>query len=216
MARYIVLLVVACAAALAPACSRAGGFIPAGAARYRAELARAAHAAWGLSAPVADFAAQIEQESGWDPGAVSAAGALGMAQFMPATAAWWCALPLSPALSLEGRGGETECAPTNPTWALRALAGYDRWLWERLPHAADGCERMAMALAAYNGGLGWVRRDAAAARAAGADPAVWFGSVERYNAGRSPAAFAENRAYPRRVLRALAPKYLAWGAASCG
>ena len=86
--------------------------VPAQAARYRAELVRAAHSQWGLDAPVAALAAQVHQESGWRPDAVSHVGARGMAQFMPATATWWCAL--------NGLGAAA-CQPHNPTWALRAL-----------------------------------------------------------------------------------------------
>ncbi len=39
--------------------------IPAAAHKYRAELTRAAHAQWGLDAPIAALAAQVHQESGW-------------------------------------------------------------------------------------------------------------------------------------------------------
>ena len=53
-------------------------------AAYRAPLARAA-ARWDVS--VALLAAQLEAESGFNPNAVSPAGALGIAQFMPGTAA---------------------------------------------------------------------------------------------------------------------------------
>ncbi|ECE0876963.1 lytic transglycosylase domain-containing protein, partial [Salmonella enterica subsp. enterica] len=53
------------------------------------------------------------------------------------------------------------------------------------------------------------------ARARGLDDARWFGSVETVNAGRSAAAWRENRHYPQRILRELAPRYLSWGGASC-
>jgi hypothetical protein len=51
---------------------------------YRAPLARAA-SRWDVSAAL--LAAQLEAESGFDPHAVSPAGARGIAQFMPGTAA---------------------------------------------------------------------------------------------------------------------------------
>ena len=175
--------------------------MPRAAVKYRAELTRIARAEWGLDAPVAVFAAQVHQESGWRPQAVSRVGAQGMAQFMPATSRWWC-----------GIKGVKNCAPNNPTWALRALVGYDRWLWQRLPAAAAD-ERLAMTLAAYNGGLSWVQRDRALAVKSGDPGARWFGDIERHNAGRSPANFAENRAYPRRILHALRPLYAAWSPA---
>jgi soluble lytic murein transglycosylase-like protein len=56
-------------------------FVPA---RYRAPIEEAA-SRWGVSANL--LAAQLQAESGFDPGAVSPAGARGIAQFMPATAA---------------------------------------------------------------------------------------------------------------------------------
>jgi hypothetical protein len=57
------------------------GFVPAA---YRAPLLAAA-ARWSVSAAL--LAAQLMAESGFDPGAVSPAGAAGIAQFMPSTAA---------------------------------------------------------------------------------------------------------------------------------
>ena len=60
--------------------------IPSAANRWRADLTRAAHAQWGLDAPIAALAAQIHQESHWKSNAVSRVGAIGMAQFMPGTA----------------------------------------------------------------------------------------------------------------------------------
>jgi hypothetical protein len=68
-----------------------------------------------------------------------------------------------------------------------------------------------MALAAYNGGLGWVWRDQALAKRQGLDPARWWNSVETVNAGRSLAAKRQNTGYPRAILLKRQPKYLAWG-----
>jgi soluble lytic murein transglycosylase-like protein len=65
------------------------------------------------------FAAQLHQESGWRPDAVSPVGAQGLAQFMPATADWIS--QLMPGLNSR--------EPFNPAWAIRALVSYDRWLW---------------------------------------------------------------------------------------
>lgn len=160
----------------------------------------------GLDAPVASIAAQIHAESNWNPGAKSPAGALGLAQFMPSTAAW---LPsVAP--------GVGAAAPYNPAWALRAVVAYDRWLWDR-ETGVNPCERMAFTLSGYNGGPGWVRKDRALAQKNGVDPNVWFDGVERVNAGRSRAAWNENRAYPRRILLRLEPEYEAagWGIGSC-
>ena len=52
---------------------------PQAAQQYRALLVRTAHAAWGLDAPVAVFAAQVHQESAWRADAVSRVGAQGLA-----------------------------------------------------------------------------------------------------------------------------------------
>ncbi|HIF3110312.1 TPA: transglycosylase SLT domain-containing protein [Salmonella enterica] len=177
---------------------------PTAALKYRSDVIRSARVDWGLNAPVADFAAQLHQESGWNPAARSPVGAQGLAQFMPSTADWIAGI--FPALSSR--------EPYNPGWAIRALVSYDRWLWQRVT-VPDGCERMAMTLSAYNGGPGWVDRDRRLARSRGLDDARWFGAVETVNAGRSAANWRENRRYPQRILHTLAPRYLSWGGASC-
>jgi soluble lytic murein transglycosylase-like protein len=197
----------------------AWGQIPAQASIYRAQLTREARAAWGLEAPVALFAAQVHQESVWREDARSPVGALGLAQFMPGTAAWIA--QLYPA-------DLGDAAPLDARWALRALVTYDLWLWERLTEFRDdGLHRWGATLAAYNGGLGNVRKDRqlvyterserAAARGVpklrdSCDPAVshWFCCVEHHS-NRSAAAFRENREYPRRILFLLWPRYQAAG-----
>ena len=176
--------------------------IPRAAEAHRATLVRAAHATWGLDAPVSVFAAQVHTESWWRNDTVSHVGAQGLAQFMPSTAKW---LP-----SVAPETGRP--APFNPGWSLRALCVYDKWLWDRVAGRND-FERMAFTLSAYNGGLGWVQRDKRKARAQGLDDRVWFHAVETVNAGRSRAAFAENRQYPRRILKERQHAYIraGWG-----
>ncbi|MGE4296952.1 MAG: transglycosylase SLT domain-containing protein [Desulfovibrionaceae bacterium] len=183
-----------------------GASIPTAALAHRSTLIRCARAEWGLDAPTATFAAQVHQESGWRTDAQSPVGAQGLAQFMPATARW---LP-----EVAPQTGEP--APWNPGWSLRALAAYDKWLWDRVV-AATACDRMALALSAYNGGLGWVRRDARLAESLGLDRARWWGQVETVNAGRASSAWTENRGYPRRILRTLEPRYTTsgWGLGVC-
>ncbi|MHA6913016.1 transglycosylase SLT domain-containing protein [Ralstonia pseudosolanacearum] len=192
--------------ALVLVCQAAMAQVPTAAMQYRADLTRTARAMWGLDAPIATFAGQFHQESGWRPGAVSHVGAQGLAQFMPETAKWIA--QAYPALA--------DQQPFNPAWSLRALVTYDRHLWQRVK-AATPCDRMAKALSAYNGGLGWVYRDETATRRAGKDAQHWFGVVETVNAGRTDANWRENRAYPRRILRALEPIYVraGWGNGSC-
>lgn len=172
--------------------------------QYRDELIRNARAEWGISAPVADFAAQLQQESGWRVDAKSPTGAVGMAQFMPATADW--VSHLIPELSVN--------KPFNPSWAIRALVSYDNWLMQRIK-AVDSCQKMAFTLSAYNGGLGWINRDKKLATRQGLNPQYWFGQVETVNAGRSQSNWKENRHYPKNILYSIAPRYLSWGSGSC-
>jgi soluble lytic murein transglycosylase-like protein len=180
--------------------------IPRDAEQYRRDLVREARLIWGLTAPVATFAAQLEQESRFQADAVSPVGALGIAQFMPATASWLAGA--YPAL------GPAE--PRNPRWALRALARYDKFLWDQVD-AADDCHRAAKMLSAYNGGSGWVTRDEALAAQKGLQRALWWRNVETVNAGRSVAAWTENRAYPRAILLLREARYIArgWGPGLC-
>jgi soluble lytic murein transglycosylase-like protein len=138
----ILLIVVVCCAAL-----DTNAQIPDGAARYRHDYARIVRSEWGLSAPVASLAAQIHQESGWDCRAVSRVGARGCAQFMPTTAAWIGDVDHSL------KAGDLH----SPAWAFRAQAVYMKWLHARIK-ASDECNQMAFAMAAYNGGLGYVYR----------------------------------------------------------
>lgn len=194
--------------ALLVASCEADAQVPRAAEKYRREIVRNARLVWGLDAPIADFAAQIEQESAFVADARSRAGAEGLAQFMPATATWIAgvyASELGPA------------APRNPAWALRAFVRYDRHLWDRMLAATD-CDRMAMTLSAYNGGAGYVSKDQADAVRVGVDPLRWFGAVETIRTrGRSDANWTENRNYPKRILRTLAPRYKAagWGQSTC-
>ena len=178
--------------------------IPREASEHRRELVRASRAVWGLDAPVASFAAQVHQESAWRSQARSRVGAQGLTQFMPATARWIAeAYPadLHPP------------APFEPAWSLRALARYDRFLFERVA-GLDECERMAFAMSAYNGGLGWVNR-----RKAKSDtPSICFGATCDINPGITAANQRENAEYPRRILLMLEPIYVAagWGRGVCG
>ena len=201
---YGVLAVLACVVMLLPILVRAD--VPDAAQPWKRELTRQARLEWGLDAPVATIAAQIEQESAFDPQAQSAAGAEGLAQFMPATAAWISGA--YPALAAN--------EPSNPIWALRAVATYDHYLWERV-NAIDPCNRFAKVLSSYNGGENWLHKDEALAASKGLWPEYWWDSVETVNAGRAIAFWRENRGYPRRILRTLEPEYVdaGWGPGFC-
>lgn len=173
--------------------------VPTAAAPYQRTLTREARSVWGLDAPIATMAAQIQQESAWQSD-VCSSFACGLAQFTPATAQW-----ISGAYSKELGSNQ----PLNPSWAIRALAQYDYDLYGPIEAATD-CERWAMALSAYNGGGTWLKRDRARCDTAGCDAAVWFGQVEGYTA-RAPRAARENRGYPRRILLDLQAIYASWG-----
>ena len=174
--------------------------VPAAAHKYRAELVRAAHTQWGLDAPISALAAQVHQESGWRSDAVSRVGAQGMAQFMPGTATWWCSLhKLSAA----------DCQPKNPTWALRALVGYDKYLFDLTPTRYTERERLHVALRAYNGGLGHWRAEAASTGLA--QPTLAQVDAACGQARRHRTHCAENLGYPLRILNVLQPRYAAWG-----
>jgi len=174
--------------------------IPASAQQYKRALVRVAHSEWGLGAPVAVFAAQIHQESGWRHVAVSHVGAEGLAQFMPGTAQWWC-----------DRTGTAaaDCQPTNPTWAMRSLVGYDKWLYDRAPAHYTPRDRMWVALRAYNGGLGHWQREAASTGLAQPSRAQVDAACGK--ARRAAVHCKENLGYPHRILVVIQPRYLQWG-----
>lgn len=96
--------------------------------RYAAALRNAANA---IPMPYAVAACQINEESGFNPNAVSPAGAEGIAQFIPSTWAGW------------GVG-----SPFDPFAALTAYGKYMHYLLQ-----AEG-GNVRNALAAYNAGPG--------------------------------------------------------------
>jgi len=168
--------------------------------RYRRDLVRAAHAQWGLDAPIAAFAAQVHQESAWNPNAVSRVGAHGLAQFMPSTARWWCEL-----IGVR----QADCLPHNPVWALRAMVGYDKWLYERTPMRYSHYDRFWVSLRSYNGGLGHWQYEA---RASGqAEPTREHVDAACGLARRAAVHCQENLRYPHRILVVLQPRYAGWG-----
>lgn len=101
-----------------------------------------AAAAETASLPVSIAAAQLQQESGWDPKARSSAGAQGLAQFMPGT---W---------AMYGNGGD----PFDPEDAIQAYGRYMAALRaEVLVLAGDDVDlQIRLTLAAYNAGPGAV------------------------------------------------------------
>lgn len=172
--------------------------IPERARQFERPLISNARFIWGLNAPIAVFAGQIQQESAWNPDARSPY-ANGLAQFTPSTAEWISSKYSD--LSLN--------SPFEPQWALRALTRYDKFLFDRLS-ASDECNQWGFTLSAYNGGEGNVNKDQKLAASKGLSSARWFGSVEKYS-NRGPSAFKENRDYPRKILLKHQLVYLSWG-----
>lgn len=85
--------------------------------------ARAVARKYGI--PEAGFLAQIGMESGWNPNAKSPAGAQGLLQFMPGTAAGLKINPYDPFQAIEGGAKHMAALKRNlGSWDL-ALAGYN-------------------------------------------------------------------------------------------
>src|SRR5690606_1815684 len=123
--------------------------LPDAAWHYERLLIRASLAEFGTDRYVAAFGAQVEQESAWDCTARSRF-ADGCTQFTPATAKWFA----------ETIGRDLgAAAPFDAGWALPARVRYMRWIHDRIDDVATPCDHWAMALAAYNGGPGWIERD---------------------------------------------------------
>ncbi|TMA26971.1 MAG: membrane-bound lytic murein transglycosylase MltF [Deltaproteobacteria bacterium] len=101
-------------------------------------------------------AAQIYQESRFDPQRKSWVGAQGLLQIMPATA----------------KGlGITD--PTDPEQSIRGGLKYMQQLSDHYKDVVDPIDRYRFALAAYNTGLGHIDDARRLARRAGADATVW-------------------------------------------
>ena len=120
-------------------------------------LAEAAGFDWRL------VVAQMYQESGFDPDAVSFAGAQGLLQVLPRTAR---EMGVDPARLQEAEVG------------IRAGVRYLEWTRARYPHLPIG-EQLKFALAAYNAGAGHVQDGRRLARRLGLDGSLWFDNVER-------------------------------------
>lgn len=176
---------------------------PSAASIYRDDLRESAWEVFGLRAPVSTLAAQAQVESGWRSDARSPVGALGLLQFMPATAN-----------DMAARFGR--CAPANPLdakWSIRCSHLYMRELLRSID--APECAQWEFGFRAYNGGLRWIERDRTKTRLAGKD-ANDPRQVELFNAGRRASAFNENVHYPLRILAVDDRYYEAgWGPRVC-
>jgi soluble lytic murein transglycosylase-like protein len=96
--------------------------------------------------PVNIFAAQLHAESGWDPNAVSHAGAQGIAQFMPPTWEQY-------GIDADGDGVADVWNPIDAIHSAASLNCVNR----KLVAEVSG-KRLHNTLAAYNAGFGSVRK----------------------------------------------------------
>lgn len=108
------------------------------------------------------IAAQMYQESRFDPQAHSFAGARGLLQVLPRTAREF--------------GFDDLHEPEN---GIHAGVRYLSWIRDRFDSGSDQKERTWLSLAAYNAGYGHVRDAQRIARSRGLDPDRWFGNVEK-------------------------------------
>ena len=172
--------------------------VPAEEAKYRSYLIRESRRQAGMEAPTSMWAGQIHQESAWRANAKSAY-ASGLTQFTPDTEKW--IIGLFPQLGKEG--------VQDPMWAIRAMITYDLYLKQKVKSSKE-CDDWAKALAAYNGGLGWIYRDEKLAAAAGKDPLLWWNNTDQFSKG-APQFIKENRDYPIKILLKHQPLYLSTG-----
>lgn len=130
-------------------------------------------------------AAVIYTESGFRQDAVSARGARGLMQIMPATAGW-----------VAGKIGYDEFSP-EMLFEPRCNIQIGTWYLADLLQQFHGSE--AVALAAYNGGRSEVRR--------WLEQGIWDGSAERLE----QVPFSETRTFVRRALKTYARYYEIYG-----
>lgn len=86
---------------------------------------------------------QIKQESQFNPNAMSFAGAVGLAQFMPKTWKEWAP-----------KAGYPDTLPTDPEASVNTGAAYMKSLWLQWSAPRPEIDRICLAMASYNAGLG--------------------------------------------------------------
>ena len=134
------------------------------------------------------FKAQGVAESELNPRAVSAVGARGLMQVMPATFAYIA------------RSQSSFTSVDAPEWNIAAGILYDRDLWRRWEPAVAEGECFRFTFASYNAGDGTISRAANIARAAQLDPTKWT-SVERVAPNVKRWRHEETLGYVRKIER---------------
>lgn len=146
------------------------------------------------------IAAQMMQESRLDPEARSAAGARGLMQVLPRTAA---------SLGIENLD--------DPARNIEAGVRYLAWTRDRFEDSLSSDVRRWFALAAYNVGWGHVFDARRLARRQGLDPDRWFDHVEKALLSKRRAAVADGTRFgwcrceePVRYVRSIRSRYRAY------
>ncbi|RKX18011.1 MAG: lytic transglycosylase F [Candidatus Zixiibacteriota bacterium] len=122
------------------------------------DYAKGLHWDWRL------LASLIYQESHFNPQAKSWAGAFGLMQLMPTTAARFGVDSLS-----------------SPTQQIQAGVGYLKWVNKQLKtDVPDSAQRIYFVLASYNAGLGHVRDAMRLAEKYNRNPKIWKDNVEYF------------------------------------
>jgi soluble lytic murein transglycosylase-like protein len=131
----------------------------------------------------------IHTESNWNVYAKSPAGAVGLGQFMPATAQ-----------DLSNRYA-AKLHPVNyydANWQFAAIAIYVKeldWLHEREKMYSVRCNRLGSIASAYNGGFRWAKKRW---ELSGKSEDFW-GTVRKINPGILESAQKENQGYPVKI-----------------
>ena len=164
--------------------------------KYKKFLIREVRFLWGLEEAVSTFAAQIRQESNWNPNARSPYAA-GLTQFTPDTAKWM--RTLYPELA--GGFFDERDVRLDWKWSIRAMVRYDRYLYVKLTQFAQISNLWTLTLRSYNGGIGWVKKELRNCKT------MDFACCRRY---RRKSACRENIGYPKAILEKWKPLYRAW------
>lgn len=173
---------------------------------------------WSDMPKPAALAAQVEQETGpcpgrqcWNPRAelrTSRERGIGLGQ-VTKTARFDTLAELRKSYSKEMAGWSWDNDSIyDPHLQLRGLVLGDLRVWKGVLSTANDHERLAMTLAAYNGGVGGLLSDRKlCAVTPGCDPKYWFANVEKTSlkqktvvSGYGQSFFEINRSYPRNIL----------------
>lgn len=104
----------------------------------------------------------------------------------------------------------------DPYFQLKAFVAKDKFTYGVFKYIKDADERLAMTLAAYNGGIGGVLNDRkVCTRIIGCDKDKWFNNVEKYStkskvvtSGYGKSFFQINREYVRNIFFKRSFKYI--------